>query len=645
MMSEIARRESASYSLSDYAAMLRRRWAWLVFGLLIGLGAGWLANTSLSPTYVSQANVLVEPTGVSSTTVANGRTSGEINLDTEAQLVKSAEVATKAQAELGSTTPLTELVDQVTITVPPNSQILSIAFEADSATAAQRGAQAFAQAYLDSRAELAAADVTTRTAELEKQIKSASAALGDVLDQLASLALDNPERVFAESRRSQLSDRIASLTQQVQDLSTLDDRPGRIIDPAVLPDSRSGPGTVMIYASSLMLGLLLGLGLMLLRERADRRLHTPHEAARDTGLRVLGVVPPTTAWGANRREERKAYERLRNAVVSTAGRERVLLVTGADRQASVVTVAANLAGVLAATDRRVVLIDATPDSSARQLRDQPGLSDALAERGWAVAGLSARHAEWSVASPADYVRIGPGTRPDRLHHLLASHAASSSFDDLRQLADVALVVVPYDDVGSPQTIAILADGVIHVAVRRRSRRPDVVTAVQRTVQVGTPSVGLVIVDYPPRLTAAYRSIRHAWRLRRASARTMPTTTPEVATAPPVDTSSAAADLTADAETAVLELAPIRAPALPLDTGQPSELDASGEADQEASVEGEPTAGDEVAVGAHDKAIDAGFPHREQPLRASSREINLPDHEDRDEEVVPDGKETSVVRHR
>ncbi len=551
-MSEVPGQAPASYGLSDYAAMLRRRWGWVVFGLLLGLGAGYVVSDQLRPAYVSEASVLVEPMGVLTTSLANGRTSGEINLDTEAQLVKSAEVATRAQEAIGSRLPLTELVDQVSVTVPPNSQVLTIAFEAETPQAAQEGAQAFSQAYLDSRSEIAKADVDARSEEVQAQITTASTSLQEVVEQLAGLDADSPELATVESQRSLFTQRIVILNEQLQDLAALDDRPGRIINPAIVPEAPSGPGKALIYGSALMLGLLIGVGLLLMRERTDRRLLSLEDATGDTGLRIIGRVPPTTVWGADATVERTAYERLRNVVVSTAGRHRVLLVTGADHGVPVATVASNLAERLAATGRRVVLVDAPSAGVATEPSDEPGLSDVLASGDWTLAGLVAWDGSSSAVLQADYVRIGPGTRPDLLHHLLASPVASSTFNDLRRLVDLVLVVAPHDDVASSQTIATLADGVIHVAVRRRSRRPDLVASVQRTTQVGAPSVGLVVVDYPPRPIATFRSLKYRFQHRHgdqvAAAEVAPTDATE-------ETAAANADQ-ADLDDTSTELVPL-----------------------------------------------------------------------------------------
>ena len=101
---------------------------------------------------------------------SRGRTTGTVNLDTEAQLVKSSAVETKAQALLRTAISPQQLGDSVKITVPANTTLLEIAFTAESPAGAQQGAHAFAEAYLQNRSDSAKADVAARVKALQTQI-------------------------------------------------------------------------------------------------------------------------------------------------------------------------------------------------------------------------------------------------------------------------------------------------------------------------------------------------------------------------------------------------------------------------------------------------------------------------------------------
>src|SRR5688572_28467563 len=139
---------ASAMRLGDYVGLLRRQWLPVLLCLILGVGAA-LAYVQWAPKeYRSQTSVLVTST---SPDAATDR-SGAINLDTEAQLVTSTPTVAAAGdllAEDGVT--ITDLGDRVNVSVPPNTEILDIAFLGGTAEQAQLGARAFAQAYLDQR--------------------------------------------------------------------------------------------------------------------------------------------------------------------------------------------------------------------------------------------------------------------------------------------------------------------------------------------------------------------------------------------------------------------------------------------------------------------------------------------------------------
>jgi uncharacterized protein involved in exopolysaccharide biosynthesis len=72
------------------------------------------------------------------------------------------------------------------------------------------------------------------------------------------------------------------------------DRAGAtLLTPAVAPLVPHSPNLILNLALALMVGVMLGLGLVLMREMTDRRVHSPVELAEVTGVPVLGEL---IAW-------------------------------------------------------------------------------------------------------------------------------------------------------------------------------------------------------------------------------------------------------------------------------------------------------------------------------------------------------------
>ena len=80
-------------------------------------------------------------------------------MDTEKGLADSESVATLVDKNLNLTISTKTLLDNLTVTVPTNTEILQFSYSSPKATQAQQLAQGFADAYLQFRKDAAVAQV------------------------------------------------------------------------------------------------------------------------------------------------------------------------------------------------------------------------------------------------------------------------------------------------------------------------------------------------------------------------------------------------------------------------------------------------------------------------------------------------------
>jgi capsular polysaccharide biosynthesis protein len=276
----------------DYVAVLRRRKLVFALGLLLGLalGLGYLAVAE--KTYVSTAKVLV--LGAASDSSREGsRTTDSINLDTEAQIVTSFGVAEAAQDRLDSDLSLPALARRVTVTVPPNTTVLEIAYRASDAAQAQAGAQAFAEAYLDSRLEAARSVTQTQTSNIEDDIAATSAELATLSAELENETAPG-EVAQLRAQRAVLTTRIESLNTRLAGLQSAVVRTGQVINDAQRPSSATAPNPMLVIPAALFGGLILGLALALWRDSRDPRLHTTGDLHRLFGLTPVADLKSVT---------------------------------------------------------------------------------------------------------------------------------------------------------------------------------------------------------------------------------------------------------------------------------------------------------------------------------------------------------------
>ncbi|NUR73278.1 MAG: lipopolysaccharide biosynthesis protein [Hamadaea sp.] len=498
--------------LSDYLGLVRRHW-WVVLLLtLVGVAGAAAVTRTLPREYVSSTSVLVQPSG-GDANAAGGRTKGEINLDTEAQLVRSTQVATTAAELLRTKADPRELSRAVSVEVPPNTTVLQIKYAARTPQLAQAGSHAFAEAYLRSRDENAHDDLNTQIKALNAKLKQLSLQLGQVITKLGKLPGDAPNRPTLDSQRGTLQAQINQLNGKLNGLSTTAVSAGRIISDAGLPSRPRKPDLKINLAGGAVLGALLGLLAAALRHRLDRRVRRAGDVWRRADVPVLAevtgrakarlddVFPPYGSGG-------RIFNRLRNEVVAAiasvipAADEnlgRAVVVTGASRGPSATLVAANLATALARTGSEVVLVGAhqtdllvgvPPLAGMVGVQPTPGLSDVICGRVALATALQR-------APRTPHLRVLATGATASAAGLLQSQALRDIVAQLRTQCDYLIIEAPSTEASADaQSLAGVADAAIVAIELRRTRYPQVTDAAEQLRRVGTVLLGAVVV---PRL--------------------------------------------------------------------------------------------------------------------------------------------------
>jgi capsular polysaccharide biosynthesis protein len=491
----------AGDDLLGYLRTLRAGW-WLVLaltavGLLAGLAVAWLSPT----TYESASSVLVLPTGVQDTNATGGRTHGTVNLDTEAQLVTSTAVAGRARTLLRSPAQATRLAGNVSVSVPPNSTVLTITYAAPTATAAQAGAHAFAAAYLANRAASATSAAADQATALRAQIQQVTAALQQLSGGLAGLPAGSAQRVYLDSQRANLGNQLNDLTGRLNTLTTTDITAGRIISDAPRPSSAASPSPPVDAAAGLGAGLLLGIAAALLYGRLNRTVHRAADLPRRTGLRVLATLTDPTSPArddafAPHTPAGRLFARLRNELTPVP-----ITTPGTAAGPGTTAAAADATGENGSTGES--LAGGRGEAGAAADGDPAG----VAGRVIAVVGTSDGWTATVVAvNLAAAINRAAGDRPAERAVVFADCAdptgdipaeARESLATLRTTAAHILVVTPDAAVGpDAQTLAGLSDAAILTVELRHSRYAAVADAAQQVRRVGTPVLGAVVL---PRL--------------------------------------------------------------------------------------------------------------------------------------------------
>ncbi len=360
-------------TLGDYTGAFRRRWWVVVLGALVGLGLAATYLLVAPKAYIATASVYVTPLGgVSDNAVDGARLNSGVNLDTEAQLVTSQAVSSRAKVILQTPEIVGQLVQNVQVAVPPNTNVLRISFTAGSAEEARDGAAAYAAAYLENRRNTANDLLEEQERALRQQIAELTAQLRTATDE---------ERPVIEASLETLNTRLAYVVGTPVN-------PGKVISDSLLPRNPASPNTALVLASGLSLGLLLGfLGLLLL-ERRDGRCHDWRSVERRLGLAVLANIPGTSGSPAVLFDPHtpgaESYGEVRNAVLSGLGNDpATLVISSPSASYGADAVTANVAVALARAGYSTTVLIADEESTIPDLFGLPatdGLTSVLRGR-------------------------------------------------------------------------------------------------------------------------------------------------------------------------------------------------------------------------------------------------------------------------
>lgn len=273
-----------------------------------------------------------------------------------------------------------------------------------------------------------------------------------------------------------------------------------LVTTASLPSAPSGPGKRILLPIGAILGLLLGIGAITVRDRFDDRVRDRADLERCLDAPVVAEVPrlsrrdgsPETVFvRAPHSAATEAYRYLRARLhprprADSAKGGVVLLVAGARGLEGRTSVAANLATAFACAGAKVILVDA--DTRRPSLSGVfgagrgPGLGDLLAER----ASLQ----EAAVPTNVPGLRlVAAGEETGQTSDMLESPRLQQGFARMKAAADVIVVdSAPVLEVSDALRLARVSGLVVVVADPRRTRREDVSSAAEQIRAVGPGTI-------------------------------------------------------------------------------------------------------------------------------------------------------------
>jgi succinoglycan biosynthesis transport protein ExoP len=489
-----------SLDLREFLQKVTRR-KWLILGVVVLVASLAAAYSYSRPkVFSASATVLARPILVQST---DTDPLDNLSMPTEAQLVGSNGVARIARTLMGSTESIADLLKRVSVSTPENTQILQISFKDSGADTARRGAQGFAQGYLEFKAAQALRAIAENSATIQGQIDEVDAAILAVDGEIEASPPESPERASAESERESLeATRLGLLTQKTAwNTSTSD--PGEVVERAEQPSAPISPKHQVDLALGILLGLGLGLALASVREQLQDRIEDSSGFRRSLKAPVLGLIPESPMLRGDlprlvtidepRSPAAEAYRTLRTNLLAACktAKVRTILVTGSRQGEGKTTTAVNLAVALAQVGRSVVLISADLRyprvHSLLGIGNEQGLGQVL------LGTLALNNAVVDTSIPnLRVLPSGPASDVDEPAELLQSDRMFEVIRGCRQADFVIIDGPPIEPVADSLVLADLVDGVLLIADAQEGTRGGVARSRHQLEQVGGTILGGIL---------------------------------------------------------------------------------------------------------------------------------------------------------
>ena len=483
-------------TLGSYLQAIRAHPAVVALITLAAVAASVAFLALRDPSYEATAELLVEPLGQEDQTFYGLPLVRDTGDPVRTAQTAAALIETRAAAELtaerfGGGLSDQEILDQrITVTPQGESNIIGITATAPTAGEAARLANEFARASLDVRADNLRAPAQTLAGQLEARLRAAPqtdsvtrAELVGRLDQVRSV-IDNGDPTLL-------------LAQET-----------------VPPTSASGTPAPLIVVLALVAGLVLGSGTAMLLELLTRRVRDEEEATRLYPIPALARVPvlpprsrrgpPGSTWYM----PPEIREPFRTLTVQLEQRGRPLatvMVTSPSKGDGKTTSAINLAVSLAATGKRVVVLDfdlRNPQVAAG-LRIENGhrVTDLLDPK-LDLAKLLVRPSELRTLSVLP-VRFDPDDA-----HLSDSLAwrLPEFIEQARGMADYVIVdTPPLGEVSDALMLARVVDDILVVMRPGNTNRGHLAVTRELLERIGLTPEGCIIIGISERPGRGYRA--------------------------------------------------------------------------------------------------------------------------------------------
>jgi len=457
--------------LKDYIRVIRKRWQIIVAVTLVVLAGAALA-TALSPkVYEATTRLFVSTSGSSdSSALLSGSNFTQQRVKSYADVITTPNVLDPVIKELQLNTTAAKLGDQITATVPLDTVLIEVAVQNTNPRVAAEVADAVGRQF------------TSTVADLESVNKGQP----------------SPVKVT-------------------------------VVSAPTVPTTPISPKPVRNLALGVVLGLLLGLGLALLRDLLDTTIKDEKDCSEVTDSTVIGGIAfdpdasknPLIVQADPHSPRAEAFRTLRTNLqfVDAANHPRSIVFTSSVPDEGKTTTTANLAITMAAGGARICVVEG--DLRRPRLLEYMGMDGSRGLTNVLIGQAGLEDVLQQFADSSVYV-VGAGSVPPNPSELLGSAAMIETLRELESRFDVVIIdTPPLLPVTDAAVLSTIAGGTVVVVGAGRVDRDHLAKSLQSLEAVNGRLLGLVLNMIPTKGTDAYYYSGYAPKSERAAKSSRP----------------------------------------------------------------------------------------------------------------------------
>jgi capsular exopolysaccharide synthesis family protein len=443
--------ERQSVDLRDYIRVLRKGWAIILAFVIVGIGAGVALTLATKKVYQASTQLITfTAANADIQQLQRGNTTITSQIQSLTSIVHSPVVTTATIKALGLTGKLTpnKLSSEITADAPANQILINI--------------------HVTNHNPVLAARLTNQVAT-------------DFINRVTSI-VPNACALDATTGKTVCQ---KSITVHVN-------------LPAQVPSTPIKPNKIFNIGVGLAVGLLIGVGVVILRELLDNTVKGPADFE-EIGMPVLGLVPfdkrtprnPIAFRTDPHSARSEAYRQLRTNLqfVDVDNPPRIIAVTSAIPGEGKTTTAINLAAALAEAGSRVCLVEA-------DLR-RPSIAKALGlvgDAGFTTAVIGKAPVETVLQNAGRNLAVlTSGQVPPNPSELLISKHAKDVILELAKTVDFLIIdTPPLLPVTDGAELASLADATVLVHRASKTTRDQAHRSILALEKVGRRPVGVIL---------------------------------------------------------------------------------------------------------------------------------------------------------